>query len=311
MAHNLNITNGKVSFASVGKAWHGLGTVLTEKMDSYQALTLGGLDYEVVKVPSFIEFEGRIETGEFSTLRTDTKQVLGNIGKQYTILQNKDAFSFFDAIIDRDEAIYESAGALGKGERIFLTAKLPEYIRIGKDDLIEMFVVLTNSHDGRTPAQAIITPVRVVCQNTLVAALQQAKDRVILRHTLNLPDKLAEAYKVLNLASRLTEEMSGIFKQIQGVKISDAQAEKILSSFLGAEGEKISTRKENQLSELFNYYHTGLGQERIVGTGWGIYNAMTGYLDHVKTYKNESTKMGYILSGDSNRKALQLVLAEV
>lgn len=311
MAHNLNFKGGKASFASVGKAWHGLGQVLTERMTAEQALKFSQLDYSVIKIPSFVEYEGsQIATGEYSTLRTDTKQILGNVGGIYTILQNRDAFSFFDPIVDRDEAIYETAGALGDGERIFLTAKMPDYIQVGKGDELELFVVFTNSHDGRTPAQAIITPIRVVCQNTLSAALKKGGDRVTLRHTKNLEEKLKQAHQVLNLTSLLKKELEQTFNHIRGVKIPENKVNAIFKNFLGmnVDDRMNSTRIQNQYTEISRYYHEGPGQTKVMGTGWGVYNAMTGYISHLKSFKNESTKMTSILEGVDSAKALKLVL---
>ena len=98
------------------------------------------------------------------------------MGKDYEVVQNMDAFSFFDAIVGGDGIQYETAGALGKGERIFITAKLPNYIKVGNDDLIEQYLFLTTSHDGGGSITAAFTPVRIVCNNTLNAALRNHSD---------------------------------------------------------------------------------------------------------------------------------------
>lgn len=95
----------------------------------------------------------------FATLRTDTSDVLGVVGKDYQIVQNNEAFSFFDSIVGGNGILYETAGALGKGERIFITAKLPDYIRVGKEDLIEKYLFLTTSHDGSGSITAAFTPI--------------------------------------------------------------------------------------------------------------------------------------------------------
>jgi hypothetical protein len=105
--------------------------------------------------------------------QADTDEVLGVVGNDYEVVQNVNAFDFFDAIVGgKDGILYETAGALGKGERIFITAKLPDYIRIGRDDLIKQYLFLTTSHDGYGSITAAFTPIRIVCQNTLNAALR-------------------------------------------------------------------------------------------------------------------------------------------
>jgi phage/plasmid-like protein (TIGR03299 family) len=158
MAHQIYVDEqtGEHSFFSVKqKAWHGLGKIIQDYPTSEEAIKHAGLDYEVIKAPLFtygramtIGNDGEIlEGGQlpvpdyYSTLRTDTNTVLGVVGKDYQIVQNRDAFSFFDSIVGGDDILYETAGALGNGERIFITAKLPDYIRVGDDDLIEKYLV--------------------------------------------------------------------------------------------------------------------------------------------------------------------------
>lgn len=161
MAHNLNFNEqtGKHSFFSVKeKAWHGLGQIVEGSPTSAEALIFAGLDYTVEKRKLFIydnenhaaDEEKEIKIPEIevpnylATIRTDTEQVLGVVGKDYEVVQNTEAFSFFDAIVEGEAIQYETAGALGNnGERIFITAKLPDYIKVGSDDLIEKYLFLT------------------------------------------------------------------------------------------------------------------------------------------------------------------------
>lgn len=185
MAHNLyyNQQTQKHSFFSVKeKAWHSLGTIIENYPTSAEALQFAGLNYTVEKRPLYTldninfdllnaladEIEPEVNVPNYyATIRTDTEEVLGVVGKDYQIVQNTEAFSFFDSIVGNDKGIkYETAGALGNGERIFITAKLPEYIRIGKDDLIEQFLFLTTSHDGFGSITASFTPIRICCQNS-------------------------------------------------------------------------------------------------------------------------------------------------
>jgi phage/plasmid-like protein (TIGR03299 family) len=180
MAHNLNYNEdtGKHSFFSVKeKAWHGLGQIVEQYPTSAEAIQFAGLDYEVEKRPLFTnglnnELAGTVMgihvpkteiPTYFATVRNDNNEVLGVVGKDYEVVQNVDAFTFFDAIVGGGDGIqYETAGALGKGERIFITAKLPGYIRVGNSDLIEQYLFLTTSHDGFGSITAAFTPIRIV-----------------------------------------------------------------------------------------------------------------------------------------------------
>lgn len=210
MAHNINFNEqtGKHSFFSTKeKAWHGLGQIVEAYPTSAEALKFAGLDYSVEKRKLFTydnknhlvneELEIKIPEIEvpdfYATIRTDTETALGVVGKDYEVVQNIDAFSFFDAIVGGDGILYETAGALGKGERIFITAKLPDYIKVGKDDLIEQYLFLTTSHDGSGSITAAFTPVRIVCNNTLNAALRKQSNAIKIRHTANAKERLEES----------------------------------------------------------------------------------------------------------------------
>jgi hypothetical protein len=147
MAHQINFNQktGKDSFMSVKeKAWHGLGQIIESYPTSCEAIQHAGLDYIVEKHPLFTYDSNNHVWGNpdaipeievpnfFATVRADTEQVLGVVGNDYEVVQNRDAFSFFDAIVGGGDGIlYETAGALGNGERFFITAKLPDYIRVG------------------------------------------------------------------------------------------------------------------------------------------------------------------------------------
>lgn len=166
MAHNLEIRDGQASFAAKGeKAWHGLGQYVDKAMTAAEAMELARMDWDVEKRPLFVEEPDEADGDDvvFSELenwaaatRTDTGDILSIVSDSYQIVQNRDCFGFFDSIIDREEAIYETAGVLGKGERIFLTAKLPSDIIVKGDvDVVNNYILLTNSHDGTSALQPV------------------------------------------------------------------------------------------------------------------------------------------------------------
>jgi len=162
MAHNIN--EGKRVF-TVGESWHGLGTVVQSEVKSSEAIKLAQLDYNVVKTPLFAN-DKQLDS-HVAIIREDTKDILGITTPKYQIVQNIDAFGFFDTVVGDGQAIYHSAGALGNGERIWILAKLPNDIIINNEDKVEKYLCLTTSHDGKSALQMYFTPVRVVCQNTL------------------------------------------------------------------------------------------------------------------------------------------------
>ena len=314
MAHNLNFNNGKASFVAKGEtAWHGLGTYVKEAMTSDECIKLAGLDYDVIKTDIYANIGGQphLIDGKFATYRSDTKQVLGTVGNRYEIVQNWDAFKFFDSITGAKEAIYETAGALGNGEKIFITAKMPGYIRInGTDDISVQFVILTNTHDGSGSIIAGVTPVRIVCSNTLNAALKGLKNRISIRHTSNVNARLEEAHKLMGISNEYITQVNELFNVTAKKIIDDKTAKRIIEQVFQSE-KTDSKRVENIREAVWVSYQAGIGQEKILGTGWGLYNGFTHYLDHVRNYRDEDVKFESIISGDSAlkaNKALELIL---
>lgn len=311
MAHNLNVKDGKVSFAARGeKAWHGLGQYVSEAMTAEQAIQLGGLDYTVEKRPLYspgwagtmVEAEGH-----FANVRTDSNEILGVVKGRYRIVQNKDAFGFFDSIIDKGEAIFETAGALGKGERIFITAKLPEDMLV-RGERVEKYIMLTNSHDGSTTIIAGFTPIRVVCNNTLTAALKGLDNKVSISHTASAESRLKEASRLMGIASRYMDEVNMTFENMTTRKLSDLEMKHFIESVMKGKEDKsdkeASTRMKNIIDQVYSFAITHPTQttEAAYRTLWGAYNAISGYYNYMKDYKSADQKMRDMSYGYANEK---------
>jgi phage/plasmid-like protein (TIGR03299 family) len=342
MAHNINYNEqtGRYSFFSVKeKAWHGLGQIVEQYPTSEEAIKHAGLDYEVVKSPLFTNgseiitdfnhLEMKQNTLEvpnyFANIRTDNNTVLGVVGKDYHIVQNREAFNFFDAIVGGDEGIlYETAGALGKGERIFITAKLPDYIRLGNgDDVTEKYIFLTTSHDGSGSITAAFTPIRIVCQNTLNASLRNMTNVVRIKHTSGAKQRIENTHKIMGLANTLSIQLENIFNNWTKVRVTDQEVKKLIQLALcpnketldllkkGADDE-ISTLFKNTIDDAFNYAMLSDTQQMDTtkGTLYGAYNAVTGYFQNVRNYKNDEAKLQSIVLGGTaqikSQKAFEL-----
>ena len=313
MAHKLNETNGKVSFAARGeKAWHGLGQYVSEAMTSEQAIELGGLNYTVEKRPLYAPgWEGTMveAEGHYGNVRTDTNEILGIVKGRYKIVQNKDAFGFFDAIIDKGEAIFETAGALGKGERIFVTAKLPEDMLV-HGERVEKYIMLTNSHDGTSTIIAGFTPIRVVCNNTLTAALKNLDNKVSISHTASAESRLKEASRVMGIASKYMDEVNMTFESMTTRKLSDLEMKYFIETVMknGIKEDKsdkeASTRMKNLVDQVYSFAITHPTQttEAAYRTLWGAYNGISGYYNFLKDYRNADQKMKDMNYGYANDK---------
>ncbi len=318
MAHNINFNEqtGKHSFFSVKeKAWHGLGQIVSDYPTSAEAIKFAALDYKVLKLPNQHHLpngETKVSNSSYFTYRTDNYEILGDkLGVEYEVVQNTDAFTFFDSIVEGDNGIlYETAGSLGKGERIFITAKLPDYIRVGYDDLIEKYLFLTTSHDGSGSITAAFTPVRIVCNNTLNAALNNMTNCIKIRHTQSAQDKLKQAHKVMGISNSLSEELSEIFNRWAKVRITDkevlkliqqamAPSKEVLENVLAGKEDEHSTYFNNVCSSVCEYAFAGHTQQTATtkGTLFGAYNAITGYFQNVKEFKNEESKLKSIQFG--------------
>ena len=292
MAHNLEMIDDTASFVSANNqtAWHKLGVIMPDKfLTSEQCIEYARLGYRVEKTPAYMVVNGSniIIPDTYATYRTDNNCPFGTVGKKYTIVQNCEAFGFFDAIVGEGAAIYETAGVLGKGERIFLTAKLPIYCKIdGTNDVTEMFIVLSMSHDGSGSIKAMITPIRVVCQNTLNAAIMGAVNTVNIRHTSSAQMRLEQAHKVLGISNTYVTEFNDILNSMAKVKVTDNFANDLINKLFPTAKDEVTTRAQNIRTDVLTAYHSGIGQSGIVGTAYGLYNGVTNYLSHVKNYGN-------------------------
>lgn len=334
MAHQLNFNeaNNEYSFFSVKeRAWHGLGKIVEQYPTSAEAIKFAGLDYSVEKRPLFT-YDTENHTGDpdidllvpeievpnyFATIRTDTEQVLGVVGKDYEVVQNVNAFEFFDAIVGGGEGmLYETAGALGKGERIFITAKLPGYIRVGKDDFIEKYLFLTTSHDGFGSITAAFTPVRIVCNNTLNAAIRNHTNAIKIRHTASANDRLKQAHTLMGISNTMADEMEEIFNHWSTVRIADKEVKKliqvamvpnkeVLQNLMAGKADELSTTYTNMVDKVFEYAMSSPTQQMqtTAGTLFGVYNSVTGYFQNVRNYKDGEAKFKSIIEGTAKQRA--------
>ena len=173
-----------------------------------EAIEAAGLNYNVELVPLFTQAGNPVPRRQ-GVIRSDTNQILGTVGQGYTPIQNAEAFQFLDSVVADDGLRYHTAGALGKGEKIWMLAKLPGHIRVkNTDDITDKFLLLHNSHDGSSCLRVHFTPVRVVCQNTLAIAERNGRGQGIwIMHKGELEAKIQEAQKVLGLANRFYDDL--------------------------------------------------------------------------------------------------------
>lgn len=296
MAHELAMDgNGKANMFYVGKApWHGLGTKLDHPATAAEAIDAAGLGYTVATVPlvtSGPDFGGMDVPGSFAAVREDTREVFGVVGRMWKPIQNREAFGFLDAVAAEAKIEYHTAGALGKGERVWVLAQLPGVIRVGRtDDTVEKYLLLSNSHNGESSLRVLWSPIRVVCRNTLATALGRGEGSgIAIRHCGDLQAKVNEAQRVLGLAERYYDDLPAMIDGLAAFKPTVAQVGSYFKALYpdpadpdkAARAAAYAAETRDILTGLFD---TGMGHDMpgIKGSAWAAYNAVTEYIDHHK-----------------------------
>lgn len=210
--------NVETMFSTRVKPWHGLGVIVQESPTSKDALRLAGLDWSVEQRP-IQTVDGVPLNGFKANVRSTDKKVLGVVTDKYKIVQNDEAFAFTDALLG-EGVTYETAGSLQEGRKVWLLAKLPHKYLISGDE-VTPYMVFSNSHDGSGAIKVAMTPIRVVCNNTLNLALAEAKRCWSTIHTGNLSGKLQDAKQTLLHADAYMQGLAKAFEELRRVKLTD------------------------------------------------------------------------------------------
>lgn len=315
--------NVETMFTARVPAWHGLGTVVKEALTSEEAIKLAGLDWSVESMPLFLE-DGTEVVERKANVRSTDKRILGVVGNNYKILQNRDAFSFVDVILNNDEVEvrFETAGALGGGRRIWLLANMPARRIVG--DKIIPYMCFTNSHDGYYAITAAMTPTRVVCQNTLTAALNNAVRSWTVRHVGNLEAKKFEAQHTLGLASKYMDNLEEKAELFEQIKITQKKFDAILDEVFPLKHPKIGqdvSRVNNNIIKLrsgvTDIFSSADDLKAFKWSAWGVYNAFADFASHAeplrKTETYKETRFADFINGTNIlpkvQKAIELVAA--
>lgn len=284
MGHELCSVNGRTALMYVGEVpWHGLGTRLATPATAQEAMAAANLDYDVA-LAELRTTEGIPVPQKRAVIRTDTQDVLGVVGANYVPVQNRQAFAFLDALAADGGIHYHTAGALRKGERIWLLAKLPGQIRVRfSEDVSQKYLLLSNSHDGSSALRVFFTSIRVVCANTLSVADREGRgEGIAIRHQGDLAAKVREAQRVLGLAHRFFDDLENHFDLLARHYPSHAQVSAYYKALYPDPEDGNPARAQSVRDQLFGLYESGQGQDipEIRGTTWAAFNAVTEFVDH-------------------------------
>lgn len=287
MAYNsdADINNGIVMERMV--PWHGLGTPCGHAMTSQEALELGGLDWNVVPKQIYDE-NGNAIPNYIANTRDSDGSVLGIVSEKYSIVQNRQALAFTDALLDH-EARYDTVGSLKNGKMVWLNAHLPATKILG--DEIVPYLLFVNTHDGSGAVKVCTVPVRTVCNNTLNLALSQAKRSWTCKHMGNIEDKIWEATHTLQLANKYMEELRVNMEKLAEVKISEDEIYHIVSEMFSVPekaSERVAANAQKAKQEfMVAYFMPDITKFR--GTAAGLVNAAADFVDHAAPQRNTST----------------------
>lgn len=294
------------------KPWHGLGTIVAEAPTSQDALRFAGLDWRVDPQPVY-DGRGIVIPGYQANTRDSDGSVLGIVSGRYSIVQNADAFAFTDFLVG-EGITYETAGSLRGGRQIWLLGKMPERYIAG--DKFEPYVCFTNTHDGSGAVKCCMTPVRVVCNNTLNMALKGAKRTWSTRHVGDVLNRVNDARETLLLAGEymkaLEEEADRLANEIMPMDAVKKGLDRLFPVDEKASDRQKQTAKDAKDQIMVCMFRPDLAQ--FLGTKWGFLNAVSDYVGHsdpVRKTKNfEENRWSNIIGGHSLfDKAVELVAA--
>ena len=262
--------------------WHGLGTRVMNAPTSKEALGLAGLDWQVVQEPIYTETEELIE-GYKANVRDSDRKVLGVVTDRYKVIQNDEAFAFTDELLG-EGVRYETAGSLQGGKKVWLLAHMPhEYIISG--ERISPYLVFSNTHDGSGAIKVALTPIRVVCNNTLNLALSTAKRSWSMIHTGDIKGKMEEAKNTLFMAEKYMDELGKEFEKMKMHTLTDTKVMQYIEELLpvdeGATQQQIRNMKRLQEDMKIRYFEA----PDLVDLGKNAYrfvNAVSDFATHAE-----------------------------
>ena len=311
------------------RPWHKLGVQFEEEFTSAQAIAAARLDYPVTKEQLYrLRSDlgpGMTEaTDAFATINGHTQDVLGIVGGGYEVLQNREAFDIFDILLLESGGKLQTAGAIGKGEKVWMLAKLPEIFYPLASDGVESFILGTTSHDGTMKTEVRFTDIRVVCQNTFNLAMKGSRGVISIRHTSQMRQKLEMAAMVMLRYKEHFDIVGEQFSKLASIRIDDVWIDEYLERLIGNPANvpdgRGRTIMENKIKLIEGRLAFGKGVDLpgVNGTAWWALNAMVEFADFDMKAKgqtvDESARTQSILFGTSaeyKQKAFDTAMAMV
>lgn len=296
------------------KPWHGLGVCVEEALSSADALIYAGLDWEVEQKNVYAG-DGSLIPGYKVNTRSKDGAALGIVSDRYKVVQNEDAFQFTDDLLGRG-VTYETAGSLQGGRKVWMLAKMPHRYIIGGDEITPYMVVM-NSHDGSSGIKVAMTPIRVVCQNTLNLALNSAKRVWTTKHTENVMSRVYEARETLMLAESYMGELGRGIVALSKIKLTDKKVMEFMQEFFPVTEDLPDAQRKNNLrllNDLKRRYWDAPDLANIGRNGYRFVNAVSDFATHAEPIRrtknyNENLFLRTVEGNPLIDKAYKMVLA--
>lgn len=280
--------DGTIALYASSPAWHGLGQIIpggTTDIDT--VLREGGLDFTVTTVPALYQWDGELRehADQFHTVREDTGAALGAVGRRYQPIQNRQGFEFLQELVGRFDVVWESAGVIRGGRRVFISIRLPESVTVdaeGINDVIVPYVAVMNDHSGQGQFQCVVTPWRPVCANTERFAVRDAVSRWAVRHTAGATNQIKEARRTLGLSVQYFDRFADEETALARTDIAIDDFHKAIADLWPLDDDASKRTRTNhavRLSALDEVFATET--QRVGRTAYAAERAITGYLDHV------------------------------
>lgn len=287
------------------KPWHyemtkDVTKIIQAAPNSQEALIAAGLDWDVEGRDIFTDNGIKIEGYKANTRVTDDA-ILGIVSNRYSIVQNRDAFSFTDSLIGNG-AVYETAGSLRGGKQVWMLAKTDQMKILGDD--VDPYICFTNSHDGMGAVKCIMTPVRVVCNNTLSFALSSTRRSWSTRHIGDLSDNMSEAQRTLEIAGQYMEDLSKAADRLANTHLTDDEVKMVIDELFPVAEDATDRVKENiqSVKDGFMFCYLAPDIAKFRNTAWGVVNAASDFATHAApkrvTKRSDENRWSSVMNGN-------------
>jgi len=278
--------------------WHKLGTRVEKGVTAEQMIRAAGLDWEVQLPPArgARKINRKGEFSRYEVIRVprqnnkETEVLLGVVSRRYRPLQNVEAFQFFDSIVGEQKAYFETAGALGEGVRIWVMAQMPDAMEIVRGDECFNYLLLSNTHGGTGSVVVKFTSVRVVCENTLMLAMEDGQKAYRVRHSKLMQFRLEELAEFLSITQKIFQKAAEVFRRLAKIQMKEGRMNHYLEAvFPRSEAQKKNGEQPQRWGFVQEVFESkpDLQLKGVCGTLWGAYNAITYFEDYKQPQQEE------------------------